>query len=125
MDQLEALADISIRRACAFVGLGAVTVMLSLSFDLPLAFRTGAQISALLALGLAVCAWRLPHRNIRHTELYAMLRNAGAAQADLAAPPTRLRIAAVLQARLIWHAERVAVVALALWLLAGMFSLLR
>lgn len=125
MDQIDALADISIRRACAFVGLGAVTVMLSLSFDLTLAFRTGAQIAALLTLGLVFSAWHLPRRNIRHTELYAMLRSQGATPADLATAATRMRIAATLRARLLWHAERVAALALGLWLLAALFSLLR
>ncbi|UPY37265.1 hypothetical protein [Sediminicoccus sp. KRV36] len=125
MDRLDAFADISIRRACAFVGLGAATVMIALSFDPVLAFRTGAEITALLAVGLAISAWRTPRRNIRHSEVYAMLRGAGVPPNWLSAEVNRTQIAAVLRARLAWHAERVAVTAIALWCLALVFWLLR
>lgn len=125
MDRLDAFADISIRRACAFVGLGAVTVMLSLSFDPVLALRTGAEIAALLVAGLAFAAWRAPRRNIRHTEVYAMLRGAGVPAHWLSAEPNRAQIAAVLRQRLAWHAERVAATALSLWALALALWLLR
>jgi heme A synthase len=125
MEHLEAFADISIRRACAFVGLGMVTVMISLSFDPTLAFRTGAEIAALLALGLAFAAWRAPRKNIRHTEVYAMLRGAGVPPNWLRAEVNRNQIAAVLRARLAWHAERVAITAVALWGLSLTFWLIR
>lgn len=125
MDRLDAFADISIRRACAFVGLGAVTVMLSLSFDLVLAFRTGAEIAAVLAVGLAFAAWRAPRRNIRHSEVYAMLRGAGVPANWLSAEVNRAQIVAVLRARLAWHAERVAMMAVSLWALALLFWLAR
>lgn len=125
MDRLDAFADISIRRACAFVGLGAATVMLSLSFDPVLALRTGADIAALLAVGLAFSAWRTPRRNMRHTEVYAMLRGAGVPPNWLSAEVNRTQIATVLRARLAWHAERVAVTAVALWAIALLLWLLR
>jgi len=118
MDRLDAFADLSIRRACAFFALAAVTVMLSLSFDLMLAFRTGAEMTALLAIVLAFCAWRASRRDIRHTEVYAMLRSSGLPRDRLAQPDTRARIAQVLRERLAWHAERAAATAVALYLLA-------
>lgn len=123
MEHLHAFADLSIRRACAFVGLAMVTVMISLSFDPMLAFRTGAEIAALLALGLAFAAWRTPRRDMRHTEVYAMLRGTGIPPNWLSAEVNRAQIAAVLRARLAWHAERVAVTAVALWGLALVFWL--
>ena len=123
MENLHAFADISIRRACAFVGLAMMTVMLSLSFDLLLAFRTGAQIATILALVLAFTAWRTPRRDIRHTEVYAMLRGTGIPREWLSAEVNRRRIATVLRARLAWHAERAAVAAVALWALALLFWL--
>lgn len=123
VENLHAFADISIRRACAFVGLGMMMVMLSLSFDLPLAFRTGATIAAILALGLTFTAWRTPRRNICHTEVYAMLRGTGIPREWLSAEVNRRRIAAVLRARLAWHAERAAATAVALWALALLFWL--
>jgi hypothetical protein len=118
MEKLHVFADISIRRACGFVGLAMLTVMISLSFDPVLAFRTGAEIVAILALGLAFSAWRMPRRNMRHTEVYAMLRNEGVPSAWLSAEANRAQIAAVLRARLAWHAERVAIMAVILWGLA-------
>jgi len=124
MERLDGFADISIRRACAFVGLGMVTVMISLSFDPMLAFRTGAYIAAMLSLGLVFAAWRAPRRDISHSEVYALLRSAGLPRKQLSQAVTRTRIAAVLRARLFWHAERVGAVALALWGVAGLFWLL-
>jgi len=125
MERLEAFTDISIRRACGFAGLAAATVMISLSFDPVLAFRTGADIAALLAAGLAFAAWRAPRRNIRHTEVYAMLMAAGVPRNWLSAEVNRAEIARVLRARLAWHAERVGVLALLLWGIALLFWLLR
>lgn len=125
MERLEAFTDMSIRRACGFAGLAAATVMISLSFDPVLAFRTGADIAALLAAGLAFSAWRMPRRNIRHTEVYAMLRAAGVPRNWLSAEVNRAQIARVLRARLAWHAERVALLAAALWGVALLFWLLR
>ena len=119
MHQLEALADLSIRRACGFVGFAMLTAMLSLSFDPLLAFRTGAWILALTALGLAIVGWRTPRRDIRRSEVYTLLRSAGLPRERLNEPATRLRIANVLHARLVWHAERVALAAMAFWALAG------
>ncbi len=118
MEKLHAFADISIRRACGFAGLAMVTVMISLSFDPILAFRTGAEIAAILALGLAFAAWRTPRRNMRHTEVYAMLRGDGVPSNWLKAEANCAQIAAVLRTRLAWHAERVAVMAVVLWGLA-------
>lgn len=124
-ETLEAFADVSIRRACAFVGLAVGVVMLALSFDMVLALRIGAEIVALLVLGLALTAWRTPHRDLRHSEVYALLRAAGLPRAQLSAAPTRALLAEVLRARLLWHAERVACVACGLWTLAFLFWLAR
>jgi len=124
MDRLDAFADLSIRRACAFVALAAVTVMLSLSFDLMLAFRTGAQMAAILAIALVFSAWRAPRRDIHHTEVYAMLRSAGLPRDRLRQPDARAQIARVLRERLSWHAERVAATAIAFYLLAAFFWIL-
>lgn len=124
-DTLESFADISIRRACAFVGLGVAVVMLALSFDMVLALRIGAEIIAFLVLGLALTAWRAPRRNLRHSEVYALLRAAGLPRATLAAAETQALLAEVLRERLLWHAERVGCVACAMWLLAFLLWLVR
>ncbi len=125
MDHIDSLADLSIRRACAFFGLAMATVMISLSFDPVLAFRTGGEMAALLTLGLLVSAWRAPRRNIQHTELYALLRGTGQPRAGLLTDAMRQRLAMVLQERLFWHAERVGIAAVALWGVALLVWLLR
>ena len=123
--QLQAYADLTIRRACAFTGFGVITVMVALSFNAPLALRTGADILAILALGLTLFGWRAPHRNIRHSELYVLLREAGVPRQRLATAEMQASIAATLRERSFWHAERVGCVALALWFaghIAWLFS---
>ncbi len=112
---LENYADLSIRRAIGFTGLAIGTVMLGLSFDVVLAFRTGGEMCALLLIGLVLAGWRAPRRDIRHTEVYALLRDAGLPRARLAQQETQAELGAVLRSRLLWHAERVGLVALALW----------
>ncbi|WP_156910012.1 hypothetical protein [Rubritepida flocculans] len=119
MDEtLRTFADVSIRRACAFTGLAVMTVMLALSYDLTLSFRIGAQMIAFLVFGLVLAGWRAPHRNLRHSEVYAMLRSAGVPRGRLARAEMQARLGAILRDRLFWHAERVALLALGLWALA-------
>ncbi|MCW8086810.1 hypothetical protein [Sabulicella glaciei] len=114
----EAYADLSIRRACAFVGLATATLMVALSFDAVLSCRSGAQLVALLAVGLVMAAWRAPHRNLRHSEVYALLIDSGLPRGRLATTEMQAMLAEVLRERLLWHAERVSLIALGLWGLA-------
>lgn len=119
MDSVIALADHSIRRACGFAGLGIGTVMLALSFELPLAFRSAGALTAVLCLGLLAAAWRAPRRDMRRSELWAMLPGTAAEFArGLPRAEAQRLLAGVLRARLIWHAERAAILALGFWLLA-------
>ena len=114
----------SIRRACAFAGLAVVAVMMGLSHDLALSFNIGAQMLALLTFGLVIAAMRVPYRDLRHSEVYALLKAAGLPRAQLAARETQGAIAKVLRARLFWHAERVGVAALGLWGASALLALL-
>ena len=120
---LQGYADLSIRRACAFTGLGVLTVMVALSFNAPLALRTGAEILACLVLGLTLFGWRAPRRNLRHSELYALLAASGVPRQRLATAEMQRSLAATLRERSFWHAERVGYVALAFWLAAFVASL--
>lgn len=116
MDPMELVSDRSIRRALGFAALGIGLVMVSLSFDLPLALRCGADLVALVAVGLFVVAWRTPHRDLRHSEPWMMLNDMvpefvnGFGKAEL-----MRRLRETLRRRLIWHAERIGLLALALW----------
>jgi hypothetical protein len=119
MDPMEFVADRCIRRALGFAGLAVGLVMLSLSFDLPLAFRSGASLVALVAVALLLAAWRTPRRDMRHSEAWHALNDL---VPDLVSARSRQemqqRLREVLGRRLIWHAERVGGLAVVLWLLA-------
>jgi hypothetical protein len=115
---LQQYADLSIRRAFAFVGLAIVTVMLALSFQLSLSFRVAGEMTAFLCIGLALAGWRAPHRNLRHSEVYALLKDAGLPRGRLATAEMQAEMGQVLRERLYWHADWAAVVAIAFWILA-------
>ena len=124
MDAVRDLADLSIRKACGFAGLGIGVVMLALSYSLPLALRSGATLAALLCLGLLLAAWRAPRQNVRNSELWYLLPGTDAAFARrLPRPEAQALLGGVMRARLIWHAERVAAIALGLYLLGALSSL--
>jgi hypothetical protein len=126
MHEIPLCIDLSIRRACGFVSLAIATVMLALSFDLPLALRSGAAMTGVLCCALLVLAWRSSRRDVRRTEFWSIFAERNpeiVAQADAA----RLQAAArrIWQERLVWHAERIGLAALVLWAGAGIAALAR
>ena len=125
MSAIDSAADLSIRRACGFAGLGIGCVMLALSYDPGLSFRMGAQLVALLCLGLGIAAWRAPRRDLRHSELWALLRqDADSPVRTLPRDAAQAVLATVLRRRLLWHAERVGLAAIGLWMIAALFWLI-
>jgi hypothetical protein len=126
MELLPILADLTIRRACGFAALGIGTVMLALSFDLPLALRSGAVLTSIACGVLWLMAWSLPWRDIRQTEMWSLLV-AERRHLTRGAEAGRLQAMAaqVLRERLVWHAERVAIAALAMWACTGVAMLAR
>lgn len=126
MEPIQIAADHCIRRALGFAGLGVGTVMLALSFDLTLALRSGAGLLAIVAFFLLFWAWRAQWHDIRRSEAWAEF---SAMQPELArilprGEAQRL-VAPILQRRLMWHAERLAVAAIGLWALALLTALAR
>jgi hypothetical protein len=121
MDRIEYLADMTVRRGCAFALLAIGTVMLGLSYDLVLSLKSGAILEALHGSVLAVIGYNAPRRNHRSTELWVLL-NKGA---DLPAnyPPELLL--EVLRKTYIRYAEFAAVVALGLSVAAAIVWLVR
>ena len=119
MDPMEAVTDRCIRRGLGFAGLAIGTVMLALSFDLALALRSGADLIAVTAVDMLIAAWHAPRRDMRHSEAWALLNDLqpemvqGRPRKDV-----QKRLQDVLRRRLLWHAERVGVVAVALWTVA-------
>lgn len=125
MRVVETMADLSIRRACGFAALGVASIMVALSYDLVLAFRTGAALIALACLALGLAAWRAPHRDLRHSELWALLNDGeDALVRRLPRAKAQSLLASVLRARLLWHAERLGLAAIALWVLALVLAFL-
>lgn len=84
-------ADLPIRRGCVIVALMALGAMAALAHEPVVALRLGAEVAAFLTLGLVLAARQAPRR------------------------VTALAPARLLRARLLWHAERVSLAALALW----------
>jgi hypothetical protein len=126
MDPLDIVTDRCIRRGLGFAGLAIGMVMLSLSFDLPLALRCGADLVALTAGVMLVGAWQAPRRDMRHSEIWAIL--------DQSRPeivrgrPKQLvqeEMRSAMRRRLLWHAEQLAMVALALWTAMGIAWVMR
>lgn len=120
MEILQTLADLSIRRACGFAALGIAVVMLALSFDLVLAFRSGAVLTSVLCVIVWAMAWWSPRRDMRSTELWMLLSHERLYLTRGAQAPHTMALARqVLRDRLTWHGERIAVAAMGLWLLTG------
>jgi hypothetical protein len=116
MDSVRVAADISIRRACGFAGLGIGTVMLAFSYSLPLALRAGAALTAAVCLSLVLSAWRAKRRDVRRTEVWTLLPStAGAFIRSLPPREAQALLSRVLRQRLLWHAERAGWLAVTLW----------
>jgi hypothetical protein len=126
MHEIPFCIDLSIRRACGFVALAIGTVMLALSFDMPLALRSGAVMTAALCGVLLLLAWRSSRRDVRRTEFWSIF---AARNPDILAAGDVARIQATARRlwreRLLWHAERIGAAALVLWAGALVAALLR
>jgi hypothetical protein len=121
MDRIEHLANSIVQRGVGFTLLAVGTVMLGLSYDLLLCFKTGAILEAIHGATLAVFAYKAPHRNHRSTELWVRL-NKGA---DLPAnyPPELLL--EVLRRTYARYAELCAMAALGLTVCAAIVWIVR
>ena len=126
MDPVELVTDRCIRRALGFAGLGVGLTMLALSFDLPLALRCGANLAAMLAVAMLLVAWHAPRRDMRHSEAWMALQDL-APEFARARPKKEMqeRLREAMRRRLLWHAERVGLLALMLWGLALLALALR
>jgi hypothetical protein len=115
MDPVELATDRCIRRGLGFAGLAVGLVMLSLSFDLPLALRSGADLVAITAVVLLVGAWRAPRRDMRHTEIWALLGDWRPEVLRGSRAEVQDMLRRTLRRRLLWHAERIGLLAVGLW----------
>jgi hypothetical protein len=121
MDPLEIVTDRCIRRGLGFAGLAIGVVMLALSFDLPLALRSGADLVAMTAVVMLWAAWQAPRRNMRHSEAWMMLDD-WRPEVVRGRPKQQLQdeLRRVLRRRMLWHAEKLGLLAVGLWVLTAL-----
>jgi hypothetical protein len=113
VDRIRHFADLSIRRACGFGFIAIVTAMVGTAWSTPLAVKMGAIGVTLMGAILLYKALRAPGRAYKSTEVWLLLEK----HHDLPEPRAQQMFGAILRERYLWHATRVALVALVLWLL--------
>jgi hypothetical protein len=90
----------------------------------PMALRVAGHVAGATGLALLIASWQAPRRDLRKSTLWARLgAEADALTRLVSGSIVQAKLAKTLQTRLLWHAERVAALAVALWaasLLAGM-----
>lgn len=120
MGDIRALAVLSVRRGCGFAALAIVTVMFGLMSEPLTSLRSGAVLTTFCAVVLFWKALEAPRRNFRRTELWIMLQRTP----DIPDAHVGRFINNVLYEVYLWHAERAAALAFALWLLVFAYQLL-
>ena len=102
MDAIDNAAFVSVGRACGFVGLAVMCIMLGLSFEPTLAARAGGFLSLGFAVGLVAFALR--------TELWLIL----AKEHRPPAPIAQIVIGRALRDAYFWFAKQVVTIAIVL-----------
>ena len=119
--RLSQAADLSIRRGIGFAYIAIGTAMAGMAFDGYLTVKTGAILSTLVVAVLGTKALRAPRRPYKRTELWIVVDK------DHRVPEDRAQdvIGHVLRERYLWHAQLIAGVAVALWLVGFAILALR
>lgn len=117
MNEIEKLADLSVKRGCAFALLAITTVMTGLAGMPLIALKSGAILLALMVAVLSFRAVFAANQSCRRTEVWVML---GQNRRPPEAQAQRL-ISEALRAAYWRYAELSAVGSLILWLLALVF----
>jgi len=73
MERISYLADLSVRRGCAFAVLGIGTMMIGFSGDPGMALKAGAVLTTLMDVVLLIMARRALSRDHRQTELWCRM----------------------------------------------------
>ena len=120
LERLEALADLVIRRALGFASLAIVLVFLSLTFQWALALRSGAMLVTLLWLIVLLKLAYVPSQDMRQSEIWLMVAERHAPDAL----PMQNAMRLAFGNRLRWHADRIGAVAICLWGLYLLVSIL-
>jgi hypothetical protein len=120
MDHIRVIAYETVLRACGFGSLAICCVMVGMSFNAHIAFQAGGFLTMLMTLILVYKAWEAPIKNHRRTEVWLYLPKEQR-------PPeahAQWAVATVMRETYLTFAQWTAAVAVAMWGLAFLFSLL-
>jgi hypothetical protein len=120
MDHIRTLAYETVLRACGFGSLAIFCVMVGLSFNARVAFQAGGFLTTLMTLVLIYKAWEAPHKNHRRTELWLYLPKEER-------PPeshAQWAVATAMRETYLTFARWTSLIAIVMWVLALVFSLL-
>jgi hypothetical protein len=120
MEPIRAIAYETVLRACGFGSLAIFCTMVGLSFNARAAFQAGGFLTVLMTLILIYKAWEAPTKNHRHTELWLYLPK------DQRPPEgyAQWAVATAMRETYLTFARWTSLIAIGMWLLALMFSLL-
>lgn len=120
MDHIRAIAYATVMRACGFGSLAIFCVMIGLSFAPRAAFQAGGFLTTLMTLILIYKAWEAPTKSHRRTELWLYLPE------DQRPPEGQAQwaVATAMRETYLTFARWSSLIAIAMWVLALLFSLL-
>jgi hypothetical protein len=120
MEHIRVIAYETVMRACGFGTLAICCVMVGMSFNASAAFQAGGFLTTLMALILIYKAWEARGKNHRRTELWLYLPKEERPPEDLA----QWAIATVMRETYLTFARWTSLIAIVMWVLALLFSLL-
>jgi len=119
MEEMRRIAFETVARACGFGSLGIFCFMVGLSFEPVVAFQAGGTLTVLMALVLMFKAYEARTKDYRRTEMWLYLEK------NERPPPAYAQWASatVLRETYLTFALWTSAVAIALWVLALLFSI--
>jgi multisubunit Na+/H+ antiporter MnhB subunit len=120
MDEMRRIAFEIVMRACGFASLGIFCIMFGLSFDPRGAFQAGGTLTTLMAMVLVLKAHQARTKDYRRTEMWLYLPKEVRPPANFA----QWASATVLRETYLQFALWTAGIAIVMWCLALVFSLL-
>lgn len=121
MEEMRRIAFETVARGCGFGSLGIFCFMVGLSFEPVVAFQSGGALTLLMVLVLIFKAHEARTKDHRRTEMWLYL-------AEKDRPPkayAQWASATVLRETYLQFAQWTAAIAIAIWVLALLFSLVR
>ena len=119
MEHMRRIAFETVMRACSFASLAIFCVMVGMSFNPRMAFQAGGFLTTLMSLVLIIKAYEARTKPYRRTEMWLYLPK------ELRPPEAYAQWASstVLRETYLTFARWTAAIAIAMWVLALLFSL--